>query len=138
DILSYSRIEAGRQDVTYASTDLRRTLARVARTAAPLAAEKGLRFQFQPPDEPLVVETDEDKVRQLLLYLLANAVKFTDEGEIHLSARSEPDTVLIEVRDTGIGIAPEDLERIFEPFWQVEQVITRRAPGTGLGLTLAR
>ena len=138
DILSYSRIEAGRQEVTFAATDLRRTLTRVARTAEPLAAEKGLRFNFEPPEEPLVIQTDEAKVRQLLLYLLANAVKFTDQGEIGLSARTEADRVVIEVRDTGIGIAREDLERIFEPFWQVEQVITRRAPGTGLGLTLAR
>ena len=138
DILSYSRIEAGRQQVTLAPTDLRRTLARVARTAEPLAAEKELRFHFEPPDQPLLVETDEAKVRQLLLYLLANAVKFTDRGEIRLSARMGADQVVIEVRDTGIGIAPEDLDRIFEPFWQVEQVITRRAPGTGLGLTLAR
>jgi len=138
DILSYSRIEAGREDVTLATTDLRNTLARVARTAGPLAAEKGLRFEFELPEEPLVVETDEPKVRQLLLQLLANAVKFTDRGEIGLSARKEGDQVVIAVRDTGIGIAPQDLERIFEPFWQVEQVITRRAPGTGLGLTLAR
>src|SRR5690606_30279436 len=123
DILSYSRIEAGRQQVTLAPTDLRRTLARVARTAEPLAAEKELRFHFEPPDQPLLVETDEAKVRQLLLYLLANAVKFTDRGEIRLSARMGADQVVIEVRDTGIGIAPEDLDRIFEPFWQVEQVI---------------
>src|SRR5690606_24440710 len=89
DILSYSRIEAGREDVTLATTDLRNTLARVARTAGPLAAEKGLRFEFELPEEPLVVETDEPKVRQLLLQLLANAVKFTDRGEIGLSARKE-------------------------------------------------
>ena len=138
DILSYSRIEAGRQEITISSTDLRRTLARVARTVEPLADEKGLRFHFELPDEPLIIETDEAKVRQLLLHLLANAVKFTDRGEIGLSARKEADQVVIEVSDTGIGIAAGDLERIFEPFWQVEQVITRRAPGTGLGLTLAR
>jgi PAS domain S-box-containing protein len=138
DILSYSRIEAGRQEVALARTDLREELARVAHVVAPLATDKGLRFRYEPPPDAIILETDAEKVRRLLIHLLFNAVKFTDRGEVELSARREDDEALIDVRDTGIGIAPEHLERVFEPFWQVEEPTTRRAPGTGLGLTLAR
>jgi two-component system sensor histidine kinase/response regulator len=103
-----------------------------------MATDKGLRFHYEPPPEPIILETDAEKLRRLLIHLLSNAVKFTDRGEVELSVRRENDDALIDVRDTGIGIAPEHLERVFEPFWQVEEPTTRRAAGTGLGLTLAR
>ncbi|HEY8470167.1 MAG TPA: ATP-binding protein [Longimicrobiales bacterium] len=138
DILSYSRIEAGRQEVVLARTDLRHELSRIAQIAAPMATEKGLRFHYEPPEDAIILETDPEKLRRLLIHLVSNAVKFTDRGEVELSVRRENDDALIDVRDTGIGIAPEHLERVFEPFWQVEEPTTRRAPGTGLGLTLAR
>jgi signal transduction histidine kinase len=77
-------------------------------------------------------------VRQILLNLLSNAVKFTDQGEVTLSARREHDDLVFEVRDTGIGIAVEHMERIFDPFWQVDQSATRRVGGTGLGLSVTR
>jgi signal transduction histidine kinase len=78
-------------------------------------------------------------VRQILVNIAANGIKFTERGEITLSARIvEGDAVEFEVRDTGIGIAPEDLERIFDPFWQVEQAATRKVGGTGLGLSVSQ
>jgi signal transduction histidine kinase len=78
------------------------------------------------------------KLRQILLNLLSNAVKFTDKGEVVLEARILPETIEFIVRDTGIGIAAENLDRIFESFWQVDQSATRRVGGTGLGLSVAR
>ena len=71
--------------------------------------------------------------------LLSNAVKFTERGEVRLAAAPRPDgSVLVTVRDTGVGILPEHLERIWEPFWQAEEPLTRRADGVGLGLGIAR
>jgi signal transduction histidine kinase len=77
-------------------------------------------------------------VRQMIVNLLSNAVKFTDQGRITLSAQQQSDEVMISVADTGIGIDQENFQRIFEPFWQVEQKATRRAGGTGLGLTVTK
>jgi signal transduction histidine kinase len=102
----------------------------------PLAEAKGLSLRVDVPDAQLV--TDGVKLRQILLNLLSNAVKFTDRGEISLRARESEDRVEFQVVDTGLGIARENLDRIFEPFWQVEQRPTRRAGGTGLGLSVSR
>jgi signal transduction histidine kinase len=87
---------------------------------------------------PLKVVSDERKIRQVLTNLLSNAVKFTEAGSVTVTARKHVGEVHIEVRDTGIGISAENLDRIFEPFWQVEQSATRRFGGTGLGLGVAR
>jgi signal transduction histidine kinase len=86
----------------------------------------------------VALETDVGKVRHILLNLLSNAVKFTDQGEILLTARVENGDVRFEVRDTGIGIAPQYHERVFDPFWQVENRASRRIAGTGIGLSVAR
>ena len=102
------------------------------------AAAKGLRLDLSVPDGPHVIETDATKVRQILINLLANAIKFTDRGVVALTLCLGDSEVAFEVRDTGIGIAPEHHERIFEAFWQVDQSTTRRAGGTGLGLGVTR
>jgi signal transduction histidine kinase len=105
----------------------------------PLAAEKGVAFAVGRLDAALAIQTDPHKVRQILVNLLSNAVKFTDAGgTVSLRARVVEDKVELTIADTGIGIPPEFLERIFDPFWQVEQKATRRAGGTGLGLSVSR
>src|SRR5207237_10760302 len=78
------------------------------------------------------------KVRQVLVNLLSNAIKFTDEGEIVLASHVEDGRVVFEVRDTGIGIAPQHQQQVFETFWQVDQSATRRVGGAGLGLSVSR
>jgi signal transduction histidine kinase len=104
----------------------------------PVAEEKGVGFGLDLPPSDVTVETDPTKLRQIVLNLLSNAVKFTDHGDIRLGAAATDDTITITVSDTGIGIAPENLERVFEPFWQVDQSPTRRAGGAGLGLAVTR
>src|SRR5690606_10049335 len=85
-----------------------------------------------------ILRSDPDKLLQILLNLLSNAVKFTEAGQIQLNATLEDHNLIVEVVDSGIGMGTEHLQRIFEPFWQVERPITRRAGGTGLGLTISR
>ncbi|MBW3629070.1 MAG: PAS domain-containing sensor histidine kinase, partial [Gemmatimonadetes bacterium] len=138
EILTFTRAEAGTTEVRPEEVDVRQvaeeTLAEVASTAK--AKRVGLRLET--PAAPVVVQTDRMKLRQILLHLVTNAVKFTKEGEVSVAVRTDEGGASVEVRDTGIGIAPEDLERIFEPFTQADQGLTRAYEGTGLGLAVSR
>ena len=104
----------------------------------PLAEKKGLDFTLAGHGSRAVMRSDPQKVRQIIINLLANAVKFTSEGTVRLAARVVGDRVEFEVADSGPGIALEHLERVFDAFWQVDQRITRKTGGTGLGLSVAR
>ena len=138
EILSFSRMEAGAEHARMQRADLRDLVREVGDMMAPLVRRKRLRLEVQVPDEPAKVETDPPKVRQILANLLSNAVKFTEEGTVRVEGVRDGTHHLIRVQDTGLGIAPEHLQRIFEPFWQVEQSARREAGGTGLGLSVAR
>ncbi|HEY7234923.1 MAG TPA: CHASE3 domain-containing protein [Gemmatimonadaceae bacterium] len=138
EILSFSRIEAGQDNIRQAPVDLAKVTREAGALVEPVAAAKGLRFLVDVPNEPVTFTSDAAKVRQVLVNLLSNAIKFTDEGEIALTSRAEDSRVTFEVRDTGIGIAPEHQERVFETFWQVDQTATRRVGGAGLGLSVSR
>ena len=106
----------------------------------PEARKKGLALSLALPQQDVVMVTDAGKLRQALLNLLGNAVKFTDHGEVRIRAWVEPevDQVVFEVLDTGIGISEEHLPRVFDAFWQVDQASTRKVGGTGLGLHVTR
>jgi signal transduction histidine kinase len=115
-------------------------LASVEPLVAPQLAAKGLAFAADGGgDPPLVVRADHEKVRQVLLNLLSNAIKFTDApGRVTVRCEAAADVVLVRVRDTGIGIPPAELDRVFEPFVQVSGALTRASEGTGLGLAISR
>jgi PAS domain S-box-containing protein len=134
EILTFSRIEAGRERVDIQPVELQDLAAEVSAIIEPLATKKGLEFAVEMPDDPVEVRTDPRKLRQILLNLLGNAVKFTEEGEIAVRAAREGKEMVLEVSDTGIGMPPEEQERVFEPFWQAETELHRRTSGTGLGL----
>jgi signal transduction histidine kinase len=138
DILSFARIEAGREQVRIEEFGLAALLEQAAAIVRPLAEKKNLAFTLTGHDSRAVMRSDPQKVRQIIINLLANAVKFTAEGGVQLQARVRDDRVEFEVSDTGPGIALEHLERVFDAFWQVDQRITRKAGGTGLGLSVAR
>jgi PAS domain S-box-containing protein len=137
-ILIYTRVEVGRERVHIERIPIEFVLRDAAALIEPVAAEKGLAFHLKTPDQTGYVDTDVTKLRQVLLNLLSNAVKFTDRGEVVLEGKLTDRTVEFLVHDTGIGIAAEHIERVFESFWQVDQSDTRRAGGTGLGLSVAR
>jgi two-component system, sensor histidine kinase and response regulator len=139
EILMYSRAEAGKEEVQYEVTGVNTMVDDAAALIEPLAADKCVKLSVVRLDVPLEIRTDPRKVRQVLVNLLSNAVKFTDaDGAVTLRAHRAGDKLEIAITDTGIGIEPDHLDRIFDPFWQVEQKATRRAGGTGLGLSVSR
>ena len=140
DILDLSKIEAGQMEVEPAPFDLGPTLDSIGDNFQNLASSKGLNLRIDlAANLPKQMVSDESRVRQVVMNLVSNAVKFTDQGEVVLSARSGGSgTVEIEVRDTGPGISPEDLPKIFDQFRQLDGRTTRKAGGTGLGLSIVK
>jgi signal transduction histidine kinase len=138
EILTFTRLDAGREIVLVEPMDLQGSMNQAAEIVEPLVDAKKLELKVITPSPAVSIESDPTKVRQILVNLLSNAVKFTDSGSVTLEGKSLKNEVQLIVSDTGIGIQPDNLNRIFDPFWQVEQKATRRATGTGLGLTVCR
>lgn len=138
EILAFSRLEVGQERFRFEDVEIAEFTREVARVAAPLVEERGLRFRPVLPDQPGQIRTDASKARHILLDLISNAVKFTDHGEIGLEAELDNGNAVFRIRDTGMGIAPEYSEKIFEPFFQIEDPMTREKGGTGIGLSVAR
>jgi PAS domain S-box-containing protein len=139
DVLNLARIEAGRVDYNVERLQLSDVVVSVLPMVEPQMAARRLRSEVRVP-ETLVVRADREKVEQILLNLLSNAAKFTPpDGTIRLvAAPYDEGSVAVRVQDTGIGIAPEKLASVFEPFVQVDSSSMRRAQGTGLGLSISR
>jgi len=138
EVLAYTSVEAGREVVRateFLADDL---VVAAAAMAEPQARRKQVVVICESSVEPIRLTSDVDKARQVLVNLAGNAVKFTDAGEVRLSVQREGREVHFCVRDTGIGISAEDLERLFLPFAQLESGLTRRYGGTGLGLYISR
>jgi signal transduction histidine kinase len=152
DVLDLSKVEAGRMELRLTQTDVRALIGDVMTGMESMIHAKGHQVTVELGDDPLLVIADEMRVRQVLFNLLSNAVKFTAAGgQVTVRAgqrrtalpvpggrRMERDTAWISVEDTGIGIAQEDLPRLFTEFTQVDESLSRRFEGTGLGLALCR
>jgi signal transduction histidine kinase len=138
-VLDIAKIESGRMDVELTSMDIGPLLSDVYNLTRLQAEEKGLQFELiLPAGDPVKVLADANKLRQILLNLIGNAVKFTERGSITISTQLDADTLNVLVKDTGIGISPEKQGRLFEPFVQADGSMTRRYGGTGLGLSISR
>jgi PAS domain S-box-containing protein len=137
-ILTFSRIEAQTEVVVKSDMDLVELLREVHALTEPLAIGRGIGFEFHVPERSLRMNSDARMIRQILLNLLGNAIKFTDRGAVTLRVEEIGASVRVCVEDTGPGIAPEHQARIFEPFWQVHGGRTRSVDGTGLGLSVSR
>lgn len=140
DILDLSKIEAGRMEVKAQAVPLARLLENLGRTFQPLAADKALQFRTQiAPGTPETLETDPQKLEQVLKNILSNAIKFTEQGEVVLEvSRAAGERVEFSVRDTGIGVPAHQHDVIFEPFRQADGTTNRKYGGTGLGLSISR
>lgn len=144
DLLDFSKVEAGRMEVEEVDFDLRQAVAETEDLLGTLARQKSLELScLVSPDVPPVVHGDAGRFRQILTNLISNAIKFTEKGAVTVrvgrtSQADGSDLVRCEVRDTGVGIAAEDQDRIFEAFSQVDSSTTRAQEGTGLGLAICR
>ncbi|MCB1915778.1 MAG: response regulator [Rhodocyclaceae bacterium] len=147
DILDFSKIEAGHMELDPTDFDLRRLVEQTVATVVPAADEKNLRLSFQVhPELPGHVRADHGRLRQILINLLGNAIKFTEEGSVELRCLPADGgahegsglSIRFEVRDTGIGIDAGRLGRLFKPFSQGDGSMSRRYGGTGLGLAVSR
>ena len=138
EVLDFSRLDAGRDSVCAEPVDIDAFAREMLLFVEPLAREKGIHFAVETPAPGTVIITDAGKLRQICYNLLANAIKFTERGEVILAAMVDDGRLIVEVRDTGVGILPADLARIFEAFYQVERAAGEARIGTGLGLSISQ
>lgn len=141
DILDFSKAEAGKLQIEWAETDATKVIKNSLRMVLPRAEAAQVTLVEDIPPQHLVVVTDAKKLKQVLLNLLSNAVKFTPAGgQVSCSAWVDVVTgaLSLQVRDTGIGIAPKDISRVMTPFGQVDSALSRKYEGTGLGLPLSK
>lgn len=140
DILDISKVEAGKLEVRPETSSVARLVDGLRGMFEPLAADRKLGFQVDIQDDaPAMLFTDRQRLEQILKNLLSNAVKFTEQGEVSLSVSGAPgEGIAFTVRDSGIGIAPDQQESIFEAFRQADGTTNRRYGGTGLGLSISR
>ncbi|HEU0052487.1 MAG TPA: HAMP domain-containing sensor histidine kinase, partial [Longimicrobium sp.] len=138
DILSFARLEAGQVRLEMEEVEVASVLLELRTLTEPQAAAKGLALRDCRSPGGVRVRADRERVVQVLLNLVGNAVKFTERGEVEISVEVAPSTVSIQVRDTGPGIAPELLGEIFDPFVQAGGPVEARRQGVGLGLAISR
>lgn len=138
DLLDLSRAESGKAQLRPEKFSIDELFAAMRGQMRPLLPNQEVALVFDPPSAPLDLETDQGKVAQILRNLISNAMKFTEKGEVRVSAEAADGAVVFRVSDTGLGIAPENFDRIFEEFGQIDSDIQKRVKGTGLGLALSR
>ncbi|MDQ2885738.1 MAG: ATP-binding protein [Chloroflexota bacterium] len=150
DVLDLAKIEAGRMDVNTSEVNLKQLLTTLIDETRSIALERKLNLSVSVEDDLTSIETDPTKLRQIVLNLVSNALKFTEKGQVTVTAtrrrpaqpyskgKGESEQVKIAVKDTGIGISPEQQERIFEAFYQADNSNSRSYGGTGLGLSIVR
>jgi signal transduction histidine kinase len=138
EILTFARVDIGRERVRWESISVNNTLADAAALVESMATAKKLGFAVTLLDEDQAIQTDGTKMRQMLVNLLSNGIKFTDKGDVRVGCAVSNGILEVSIADTGCGIAAENIEFVFEPFWQAEQTATRKTGGTGLGLSVTR
>ena len=137
-LLTLARVDEGRMELHTEPADLGALLAEVYETAQMLGEEAGITVTLEAPAEPVVAEVDAGRMRQLVMNLMANAVKYTPAGgAVFLTLTPASDIATIAVRDTGIGIAPGDVGRVFDRFWRADTARSRTGERAGIGLGLS-
>jgi signal transduction histidine kinase len=139
DVLDMAKIESGKMNLNVEKFNLQEIIEEVTSITAPLASEKNLSLFVEPDsDHEVEINADKIRIRQVLINLINNAIKFTEKGKIAIHVTREVNSVLISVKDTGLGIPTELLESVFLEFTQVDTSTTRKVGGTGLGLPISR
>jgi len=138
DVLDLSKIEAGQLVLSLSEYSMEELVQTVATSVEALTVEKNLELNVKVPTDLGIAKGDEQRIGQILLNLLANAIKFTEEGEVRVEVAVSNETFLVSVSDTGIGLSKSDQKRIFKEFHQVDSSSTKKKGGTGLGLSIAK
>jgi two-component system, cell cycle sensor histidine kinase PleC len=139
DVLDMAKIESGKMNLNFERFNLHEVLEDVVNITASLARDKALALQLDTDASPeFEIEADHTRLRQVMINLVGNAIKFTEAGGVTISTARQDGCIRINVRDTGIGVLPEQAQMIFEEFGQVDTSTTRKAGGTGLGLPISR
>jgi len=139
DLINFSQMSKGDVDLKVSEIDVKRMVTNVIKHSIPKAEEKHIKLQKIVPDEAVKANADEEKISWVIMQLLDNAIKFTpEEGQVTVGVLKQPNGLLFQVEDTGIGIPADKVEDIFQPFHQLDGSSTRRYGGTGLGLSLVR
>ncbi|MHB8137383.1 MAG: ATP-binding protein [Smithellaceae bacterium] len=138
DVLDISKIEAEQLNVVREPFNLRESIEKVMKSSQPLADKKGIELSASIAPDIGLIKSDRRRVEQVLLNLISNAIKFTEQGYVRLHGEVRGNDIVIDVRDSGIGIKQEDMGILFNAFQQIESGITRKYDGTGLGLTICK
>jgi signal transduction histidine kinase len=139
DVLDMAKIDSGKMNLNIESFNLQESIEEVVSITSPLASEKNLSLFIEPDsDHDVKINADKIRMRQVMINLVNNAMKFTEKGNISIHVTREENNVLISVKDTGIGIPVDQLESVFQEFSQVDTTTTRKTGGTGLGLPISR
>lgn len=138
DLIDISMIESGEMRMSFRYFNLNEYLEPLVKELSLMAEEKNLELVYHPAKEGLLVFGDRSKLRQVFVNLVQNSIKYTETGKVEILSVEEPKNVKIIIRDTGIGIPPEDLTRIFERFYRVDKARSRAVGGTGLGLAIVK
>lgn len=138
DVLDISKIEAGQLVLSFTSFDLRSLIEKTGRLVLPLAEKNVIELRMDISDDVQSIVSDQRRLEQVILNLLNNALKFTEKGHVLVSCRLQGDNYLLSVSDTGIGMKPEEIPNLFQPFHQIDSGLTRKREGTGLGLSICR
>jgi signal transduction histidine kinase len=137
EILTYSSLDSGQESVVMQRVSLAEVAGEAIAVVEPIARQKGIAFEYRGIAIGEVT-TDRDKLRQILVHLMGNAIKFTDRGHVRFSAAVDTSWIRLRVEDTGIGIADEHRGRLFQPFSQLDAGVRRRHRGAGLGLFISQ
>ncbi len=138
NLLDLSKMESGQMPIVIESVDLGRLLPEAAQKVAPLLSGKNVALAWSIEDNLKRIQSDPLKIRQIFMNILTNAIKYTEEGSITISAANTDGGILLSIEDTGIGIKEEDLHAIFDAFRQIDGSTTRKVGGSGLGLTIVK
>jgi len=139
DVLDMAKIESGKMNLNIEKFNLQEIIEEVTSITAPLASEKNLALYIEPDsDHEVEINADKIRLRQVMINLINNSIKFTEKGNISIHVAREENNVLISVKDTGLGIPVNLLESVFQEFTQVDTSTTRKVGGTGLGLPISR
>jgi two-component system phosphate regulon sensor histidine kinase PhoR len=138
DLIDISMIESGEMRMSYRYFDISDFIKNIVNEFSLIAEEKNIQIIFNPPNTGLQVFGDKERLRQVFVNLIQNAIKYTDEGNVEILLEEEKKSVNIIVIDTGIGIPQEDIDRIFERFYRVDKARSKAVGGTGLGLAIVK